>query len=224
MPKLDSRRNFIRKSVKVLTSIGVFLTPIFSVIASAVEKTGKWILPKGINLEKLINKNPGTLDTRNLEPIPLNQFKTMGITDHQVDMNTWRLEIAGQVQKPLRLTYGRLIELPSVERDVLLICPGVFANFGTWKGISLRTLMAVSEAEDRATHVTLRGPEGPYEKVQRFPIADIADDKVFLAYQVNGKVLPQKHGYPLRIVAEGYYGFDWVKFVYKVEIDRINTN
>ena len=224
MPKLDSRRNFIRKSVKVLTSIGVFLTPIFSVIASAVEKTGKWILPKGINLDKLINKNPDTLDTRNLEPIPLNQFKTMGITDHPVDLNIWRLEIAGQVQKPLRLTYERLIELPSVERDVLLICPGVFANFGTWKGISLRTLMAVSEAEDRATHVTVRGPEGPYEKVQRFPITDIADDKVFLAYRVNGKVLPQKHGYPLRVVAEGYYGFDWVKFVYKVEIDRINTN
>jgi sulfoxide reductase catalytic subunit YedY len=39
---------------------------------------------------------------------------------------------------------------------------------------------------------------------------------VFLAYQVNGQALPKKHGFPLRVVAEGYYGGDWVKYVYKV--------
>jgi DMSO/TMAO reductase YedYZ molybdopterin-dependent catalytic subunit len=33
---------------------------------------------------------------------------------------------------------------------------------------------------------------------------------------VNNQVLPGKHGFPLRVVAEGYYGGDWVKYVYKV--------
>ncbi len=55
------------------------------------------------------------------------------------------------------------------------------------------------------------------EKVEKFPIADIRSDKVFLAYQINGERLPQKHGFPLRIVAEDYYGNDWVKYVYKIE-------
>ena len=41
--------------------------------------------------------------------------------------------------------------------------------------------------------------------------------RCFWAYQVNGVDLPQKHGFPLRIVAEDYYGDDWVKYVDKIE-------
>ncbi|MEJ2102772.1 MAG: molybdopterin-dependent oxidoreductase, partial [Desulfobacterales bacterium] len=59
-------------------------------------------------------------------------------------------------------------------------------------------------------------PEGRYEKTERFAIEDIRSDKVFLAYNVNGKALPKKHGFPLRAVAEGYYGSNWVKYVYKI--------
>ena len=53
------------------------------------------------------------------------------------------------------------------------------------------------------------GPAGRYAKVKRFPIDEIASQKIFLAYQVNGKVLPEKHGYPLRVVAEDRYGYEW---------------
>jgi sulfoxide reductase catalytic subunit YedY len=67
------------------------------------------------------------------------------------------------------------------------------------------------------THIKVYGPQGNREKVERFPIADVRSDKVFLAYAVNGEKLPQKHGFPLRIVAEDYYGDDWVKYVYKIE-------
>ena len=67
------------------------------------------------------------------------------------------------------------------------------------------------------TDIIVSGPQGSYEKVEKFPIGDIRSDKVFLAYQVNGQRLPQKHGFPLRIVAEDYYGDEWVKYVYKIE-------
>ncbi len=39
-----------------------------------------------------------------------------------------------------------------------------------------------------------------------------------LAYGVNGRILPKKHGFPLRIVAEGYYGYNWVKYAYRVNV------
>ena len=83
----------------------------------------------------------------------------------------------------------------------------------------LYSMVKKANANDTVTHVTVRGPEGPYENLQRFPIVDILTNKVFLAYQVNGKILPQKHGFPLRAVAEDYYGFDWIKYVYKVSFD-----
>jgi DMSO/TMAO reductase YedYZ molybdopterin-dependent catalytic subunit len=77
------------------------------------------------------------------------------------------------------------------------------------------------KAEENVTHVTVQGPRGAIEKVERFPLQDILSNKVFLAYEVNGQNLPQKHGFPLRIVAEGYYGDDWVKYVDAITIEKI---
>ena len=53
-----------------------------------------------------------------------------------------------------------------------------------------------------------------------FPLEDILSDRVFLAYGVNSVTLPQKHGFPLRLVAEGYPGSDWVKYVSQVWLDK----
>lgn len=47
----------------------------------------------------------------------------------------------------------------------------------------------------------------------------VLSNKVFLAYAVNGKPLPQKHGFPLRVVAEEHYGFNWIKYVHKITIE-----
>ncbi len=77
--------------------------------------------------------------------------------------------------------------------------------------------------EKSATHVTFRGPTGPNENLQRFPLADVLSDKVFLSYKVNGQVLPKEHGFTLRLVAEDYYGFDWIKYVDNVAVDRIEA-
>jgi len=104
---------------------------------------------------------------------------------------------------------------------VLMICPGFFANQGTWKGFSLGELLKLAQAEEGVTHVTARGPDGKYENSQRYPLEDALSNKVFLAYEVNGKPLPQRHGFPLRAVAEGYYGYDWVKYVYRVTVEKI---
>ncbi|MFH1083362.1 MAG: molybdopterin-dependent oxidoreductase [Pseudomonadota bacterium] len=45
-------------------------------------------------------------------------------------------------------------------------------------------------------------------------------DKIFLAYQVNGVPLPQKHGFPLRLVAEDHYGHEWVKYVHRITVEK----
>lgn len=212
------RRRFIKKAVHILAGIGLFFGSALTPFQIAWAKTKRIILPKDTKMSGLINHNPATLDTRNLEVIPLEDFETMGLTDHEVDLDQWHLEVSGAVQKPLKLTYSKLLELPSIERNVLLICPGFFTNHGRWKGFSVLELLKMAEAEPGITHVSFRGPEGRYAKTERFPIDEIASHKIFLAHQVNGKVLPRKHGYPLRIVAEDHYGSEWVKFVHKIEV------
>ena len=108
--------------------------------------------------------------------------------------------------------------VPVIQIDVLLICPGVFANFGRWKGITITEFLKVAPTGSGVTHITIHGPD---EKSKRFPVSDILSDAVFLAYEVNGQVLPRNHGYPLRAVAEGYFGFDWIKAVHRIDIDKL---
>jgi DMSO/TMAO reductase YedYZ molybdopterin-dependent catalytic subunit len=218
---METRRQFVKGALGCLTFYGLLFSPFFSAIRLGIAKTKKMILPKGTKRESLLDKNPSNLDTRNLEITALKDFGAMGLDDHKVDLRRWRLEVDGHVKNPLRLTYEQIISLPSIERKVLQICPGFFANHGRWKGISMSELLKMVKAEKGVTYVTVKGPRGASEKVERFPIQDILSNKVFLAYQVNGQILPQKHGFPIRIVAEGYYGDDWVKYVDLITVEKI---
>ncbi len=197
------------------------LNTLGSLITRAYAQTKRIILPRGTKMTSLVDQNPADLDNRHLEVIPLTEFETMGLTDHEEDINAWRLKITGKVQKPLALSYDQVLELPAIERRVLLICPGFFANHGRWEGISVAQLLKLAQSEPGITHVTFRGPPGRYEKTERFPIAEITAHKVFLAYRVNGQTLPRKHGFPLRLVAEDHYGSQWVKYVHEVEAFRV---
>ncbi len=216
------RRQFIKGLAGFFTNLFFLLSPLFNPIQKLWAKA-KSILPKGTPREDLIDKNPAELDTRNLDITPLEAFETMGPTNHQVNIKTWRLQVSGHVRHPLGLSRDQIIALPFIEREVLLICPGFFANHGKWKGLDMGRLLNKVDVDMKATHVTFRGPEGDYENSQQYPIKDVISNKVFLAFGVNGNPLPIKHGFPLRVVAEGYYGYDWIKYVYKMTVEKVGN-
>ena len=217
---MDKRRDFIKFCIRFMAGLGVSSASLFSAARRVYAEAEKIVLPKGTKRKSLIHKNPKSLDARNLEITPLEDFDTMGITDHGVDLSEWRFEVDGHVKTPLRLTYSEILDLPYVEKDILLICPGFFANHGRWKGISMKDLLAKAGVEKDVSHVTFRGPKGSYEKVESFPIEEVISEKVILAHGVNGERLPKKHGFPLRLVAEGHYGYEWVKYVYKMTLEK----
>ncbi len=217
---MEKRRHFIKQIAWLAAGIHFLLNPFLSLVQTVYAQTRKLILPKGTDRSTLKSQNPRALDTTNLDVTPLAEFDTMGQTDHRADIRAWRLNISGQVQTPLDLSYDEVKALPSIERNVLLICPGFFANHGRWLGVSMKLLLEKVRPEQGVTHVTFTGPRGDSEKTERFPLADVRAERVFLAYAVNGRPLPEKHGYPLRVVAEGYYGDDWVKYVDQMKFEK----
>ena len=206
-----------RETIKLLMAFWAGASAFFGSTGAGLRllyaKTRKLVLPKGTAMASLIGKDPADLDTRHLETTPLEEFDTMGLTNHTVELKDWRLEITGAVKRPASLEYPDLLKRPSMERDVLLICPGVFAYHGRWKGISAADLLSEAGMRSDVTHVVFGGPSRFLTKTERFPIEEIVSGRVFLAYQVNGVPLPQKHGYPLRLVAQSHYGHRWVKYV-----------
>ena len=170
----------------------------------------KQLLPKGFSKNQLKDMNPSEIDSRNLEIDPLNQFGTMGPTDVAVDLKSYRLKVTGKVGRPLSLSYDEILKYPSSTETVLLICPGFFSNNGRWTGVNLKSLLQEAQIKKEAQYVDINGPHG---KGVRIPLRTINQKRIFLAYRVNGEPLPQKHGFPLRLVYEDAYGYDWVKYV-----------
>jgi sulfoxide reductase catalytic subunit YedY len=175
----------------------------------------KKILSKGFSREELKDMNPAEIDSRNLEIDSLEKFGTMGPTDVAVDLKTYRLKLTGAVSQTLSLTYDQLLKYPSVTEDVLLICPGFFANHGRWTGITIAELLKQVGVKKEAKQIDIKGAQ---EKVVRIPLEELHKKRIFLAYRVNGEPLPQKHGFPLRLVYEDAYGSDWVKYVDEIVV------
>ncbi|MBU2550329.1 MAG: molybdopterin-dependent oxidoreductase [Proteobacteria bacterium] len=215
---MEDRRTFIKKSLGLAALLGLLAGPFSAGWRWVRAQTAKFVVPKHFKTQDLIPLDPKDLDTRELPLTPLKSFRTMGQTDHEAEPASWRMEIAGLVEKPFKLSYDEIRALPPLERNVLLICPGVFANHGRWKGFSLRGVLERAGLRPGASHVTLAGPAGDRQDSNTFPIRDVMSGRVFLAYEVNGRPLPREHGFPVRTVAEGYFGYDWIKYVDRVEV------
>jgi DMSO/TMAO reductase YedYZ molybdopterin-dependent catalytic subunit len=216
---MRERRQFLKTALGVLAGVGVFFTSFHSFLRPLGGEERKIILPKGTKRKILAQRNPGNLDTGNLDITPLKDFQTMGMTEYKVDLEKWRLEVTGRVKRPLVLTYSQVLALPSSEKRVVLNCPGFFSNHGLWKGILMEGLLRNAEAENGASYITFTSPEGGNERTEKFSMEEILSGKVFLAWGVNGEALPEKHGFPLRVVAEGHDGSRWTKYVGKVRVE-----
>ena len=187
-------------------------------VSRALAAKGKRILNKNTDPATLIYENPKNLDTTDLPVMPIEDFGTMGDTEIDVDLDSWRLEVRGEVESPRTYTYAELMRLPAVEREVLLICPGVFVNHGRWKGVAVRELIRRSKPKARTGQVVISGRTWSGEQRQRFGLAETEDDGLILTYAVNGQTLPRRHGRPLRLVAGEHMGYRWTKYVNRIEI------
>jgi Oxidoreductase molybdopterin binding domain len=125
--------------------------------------------------------------------------------------DSYRLELNGLVAHPLRVP---LAELRG--RDVLvatLDCTGGFYSRQRWSGVRLARLLESAGPLPAATHVRVISHTG-YR--WSFDLSDAHG--LLLATSVGGEPLSHDHGAPARLVAPGRRGFQWVKWVVRVEV------
>ena len=180
--------------------------------------TKRRVLERGTPMSKLMHAHPARVDISNLETTPIDEFDVMGETTFAVDLEKWRLHIDGEVLTPLHLNYQELISRPTIERNVLLVCPGFFAYNGRWKGFSVADLLKEAGIKPGATAISFSGSEGFRKKTRRYPLNEVMDDTIFIAYEVNGQRLPQRHGFPMRLVAGDHKGRRWIKYLNRVTV------
>lgn len=130
-----------------------------------------------------------------------------------VSAEGWRLQVRGAVRRQLWLTYGEIAERSEQVRATL-DCTGGWYTTQDWQGVPLREVLEQAGVLPTAASVTVRSVTG-YGR--RFGLEEI--DDYLLATRVGGEVLSDGHGFPLRLAAPGKRGFEWVKWVERIEVN-----
>jgi DMSO/TMAO reductase YedYZ molybdopterin-dependent catalytic subunit len=158
-----------------------------------------------------------------------------------VDPTTWRLTVTGRVASALSLDLETLRELPAHEVVATMECAGngrarldprpvsqpwllEAVGTGRWRGVRLRDVLDRAGVAQDAVEVLFTGLDrgienGEEQFFQRsLTLADALQPDVLLAYELNGGPLPPQHGFPLRLLAPGWYGMANVKWLSSVTL------
>lgn len=129
-----------------------------------------------------------------------------------IDTETYELTVTGLVEKPYSLSADELSF--SHEQETLLDCTSGWYTVQDWGGQRVGDILdAAGGPEESAAYVRFVSVTGYRWSL---PIDEAQD--ALLATHVGGEAISHGHGAPARLVAPGRRGFQWVKWVERIEV------
>jgi DMSO/TMAO reductase YedYZ molybdopterin-dependent catalytic subunit len=128
----------------------------------------------------------------------------------QVDPGSWTLRIHGMVEKEMTLTFEDLIRRPLIEDYITLCCvsnpvAGPYISNAKWLGASLAGVLREAGIKAGADQLFCTSVDG---FTSGTPVQTVMDGRdALLAVAMNGQALPVEHGFPVRMVVPGLYGY-----------------
>ncbi|MCU1577993.1 MAG: oxidoreductase [Rhodoglobus sp.] len=142
-----------------------------------------------------------------------------------IDASAWSLKITGMVENEVQLSFAELLALPMTEHTVTLMCVsnevgGNLVGNATWLGYPIRELLKKAKPQAGADMVLSRSYDG-FTASTPLEILLEEDRESLLAVGMNGKPLPLEHGFPVRMVVPGLYGYvSATKWVVELQVTR----
>ena len=144
----------------------------------------------------------------------------------EIDPADWSLRIHGMVENEFTLSWDELLALPLEESITTLACVsnpvgGDLIGNALWLGYPIRELLARAKPTSGADMVLSTSRDGFTAST---PIEALTDDRAaILAVGMNGEPLPLAHGFPVRMVVPGLYGYvSATKWVASLEVTRFD--
>ena len=160
----------------------------------------------------------------------------------RLDPLSWRLEVKGLVERPLRLSLRDLHSMRSETLVATLECAGngrsAFdpptegeqwqlgaVSTAEWTGVPLAEILDRAGLTPAAMEIVFRGADqgstgetaDPIRFERSLLVSDASESSSLLAYAMNGEPLPLEHGYPLRLIVPGWYAVASVKWLTEIE-------
>ena len=129
-----------------------------------------------------------------------------------IDVQTWRLALDGAVTTPREFSYDELVAADD-ELEATLDCTGGFYSTQRWRGMRIGRLLDQAVLRTDAHYVSFISVTS-----YRWSLPLEEARTALLATHTGSEPLSHEPGFPLRLVAPGHRGFEWVKWITRIEV------
>jgi DMSO/TMAO reductase YedYZ molybdopterin-dependent catalytic subunit len=214
---LFERRSFLQLAIgygiaSLVVGVGAQFVTSTSTAVAAVRK--KITLPKPATPAPVIPAS-AELHVPGISPyiVPASEFYRIdtALQIPSIDPTTWKLTIGGMVEKKVEISFAELLKLPLEEHIITLTCVsqevgGNLIGNATWLGYPIRNLLARAKPKAGADMVLSTSIDG-FTAGSPLGVLEDPGTAALLAVGMNGKPLPLEHGFPVRMVVPGLYGY-----------------
>jgi DMSO/TMAO reductase YedYZ molybdopterin-dependent catalytic subunit len=144
-----------------------------------------------------------------------------------IDAETWTVRLHGMVDRELTRDLDELLARPMIERDITIACVsnevgGPYVGNARWIGAPLADLLREAGAHPDASQIVSRSADG---FTIGTPTAVVMDGRdAMLAVSMNGEPLPLEHGFPVRMIVPGLYGYvSAMKWLVDLELTTLDA-
>jgi DMSO/TMAO reductase YedYZ molybdopterin-dependent catalytic subunit len=149
------------------------------------------------------------------EKFPINDYD---VDDPKVDLNNWKLTVAGSVQKPGAYALAQVQSLPKRTQNTRHVCVEGWDVIGNFGGARLSDFLKAIGADTTARFVTVECADDYYESLD---MATALHPQTLLCYEMYGKPLTREHGAPLRLQIPTKVGYKQAKYLTSLRVTNV---
>jgi len=143
------------------------------------------------------------------------EHPTIGGSIPKIDLESWILVIDGEVEKPLKLNWNDILDLPKIESVSDFHCVEGWSVLGLkWEGVRFKDLVKLVKPKKKAKFAT-------FECADRYTtslsLEELSRENVLLAYRLDGKELEEGLGFPLRLVVPEKYAYKSAMWITRIK-------
>lgn len=214
-PGVDRRRFLVLAGIAAASAVVVGVTArAVSMATSSVEAIRRGLRLPAARTTVTVPEG-AELDIPGLTPLftPNGDFYRVdtALTVPTIDPDTWRLVVDGMVDERVELGFDELVAMGLDEYAITLTCVsnvvgGELVGNARWLGVPVRDILRLAGPQPGADMVLSRSVDGYTAST---PLSALTDDGLdaILAVAMNGEPLPLEHGFPVRMVVPGLYGY-----------------